>query len=101
MVVVMSRIRVTSNNAHAVAEQYRRRGRLAEGIMGCLGVQILRNDAQPDEFVVYSTWVDRDAYDRYRKHPAFRQAHERIKDIEGGVRVDASTRSLEVYEVLS
>ena len=101
MIVVMSRIRVISNNAEAVAQRYRARGRLAEAVEGCLGVQILRNEAQPDQFVVHSTWVDREAYDRYRRHPAFRQAHERIKDIEGGVRIDASTRALEVYEVLS
>ena len=54
MIVVASRIRVTNGNADALAEQYRRRGRLADGMPGCLGVEVLRHLEQPDTFVVYT-----------------------------------------------
>ena len=101
MIVVMSRIRVTSSNADAVADQYRQRSHLVEEVAGCLGVEILRHEGQSDEFVVYSRWEDKAAYDEYRKHPAFRQAHGNIRNIAGGVRIDTSTRAVEVYQVLS
>ena len=48
-----------------------------------------------------SRWTDRDAYDRYRRDPAFRRAHARIADIEGQVKIDPETRATDVYEVLS
>ena len=101
MIVVASRIRVTSENAEALAEQYRRRGRVAETLPDCLGVEVLRHLERPDEFVVYTRWEDRAAYERYRLHPAFREAHTRVRDIPGGLRVDPDERSVDWYEVLS
>ena len=101
MIVVVSRIRVTSGNADALAEQYRRRQRLADAAPGCLGVEILRHGERTDEFLVYTRWTDRAAYERYRQHAAFREAHARVREIPGGVRVDPQERSLDWYEVLS
>ena len=101
MIVVVSRIRVISGNADALAEQYRRRGRIAETMAGCLGVEILRHMERLDEFVVYTRWVDRAAYEQYRRHPAFREAHAHIRDIPGGLRIAAEERTVDWYEVLS
>lgn len=101
MIVVVSRISVTSGNSDALAEQYRNRRRLAETMPGCLGVEILRHQDRPDEFVVYTRWENQDAFDRYQRHPAFRNAHARISEIPGRLRIDPDTRSTDRYEVLS
>lgn len=101
MIVVTSRIRVTSGNADAVAECYRGRARVAETLPGCLGVEVLRHLERPDEFVVITRWVDEAAYAAYRRHPAFRTAHARIGEIPGGVRISPDERAVDRYEVLS
>jgi heme-degrading monooxygenase HmoA len=101
MIVVVSRITVVSGNADALAERYRTRMGLAESVEGCLGVEILRSLDDPDAFEVYTRWINEASYAAYRKHPAFRTAHEHIRDIPGGLKIDASTRSVRRYEVLS
>ncbi|HEX8684358.1 MAG TPA: antibiotic biosynthesis monooxygenase family protein [Ardenticatenaceae bacterium] len=101
MIVVISRIRVTSGNADALAEQYRSRSHLAETVPGCLGVEVLRGLDQPDEFMVYTRWTDRAAYEHYRKDGAFREAHSRIQNISGGLKIAREERSVDWYEVLS
>jgi heme-degrading monooxygenase HmoA len=101
VIVVTSRIRVTHGSADALADQYRRRGRQADAFPGCLGVEILRSSTEPDEFLVYTRWRDAEAYDAYRRSPAYRDAHARIADIPGGVRIDATERLVEWFEVLS
>ncbi len=100
MIVVASRIRVLDGNADALAERYRRRERLAESVPGCLGVEVLRHLARPDEFVVITRWVDAAAYEAYRRHPAFRAAHARVRDLPG-LRIDPDGRAIDWYEVLS
>ncbi len=101
MIVVVSRIRVTGGNADGLAERYRKRARRAETVPGCLGVEVLRHLERPDEFAVYTRWADRAAYEAYRKHAAFREAHARIRDIPGGLRIAPEERSVDWYEVLS
>ena len=101
MIVVTSRIRVTSGNADAVAERYRGRARVAETLPGCLGVEILRHLERPAGFMVVTRWVDAAAYAAYRRHPAFRAAHARIGEIPWGVRISSEERAVDRYEVLS
>ena len=101
MIVITSRLRVTSGTADALAERYRRRARVVEGFPGCLGVEVLRHLERPDEFVVVSRWSDEDSYAAYRRHPAFRVAHAGIGEIAGGVRVASGERAVDRYEVLS
>lgn len=101
MIVVMSRIRVSSGDPDALAEQYRNRLRVAEDYPGCLGIEILRNNDSSDEFVVYSRWRDRDSYDAYRQSAAYREAHSRIAKIPGGIRIDPNSREVSIFEVLS
>lgn len=101
MIVVMSRIRVKNGNAEGLADQYRNRLHRVESVPGCLGVEILRSLERPDEFLVYTRWKDREAYEGYRRDPAFREAHARIASIPGGIKIDAESRAVEWYEVLS
>ena len=101
MIVVTSRIRVTDGDAEALATQYRQRLRKAEEMPGCRGVEVLRHCERPDEFMVYTRWDDADAYERYRAHPAFRAAHERVREIPGGIRVTRVEDGVDRYEVLS
>lgn len=101
MIVVTSRIRVTGGDAGALAEQYRRRLRLVETMPGCRGVEILRHVDRPEEFMVYSRWDDAAAYERYRADAAFRESHERIREIPGGIRVVRVDEGVDRYEVLS
>lgn len=101
MIVVTSRIRVTAGSADALATQYAHRLGLAEGAPGCAGVEILRHAASPDEFLVYTRWESVDAYEAYRRSPAFRAAHARIRDVPGGIRVERVGEGVDVFEVLS
>ena len=101
MIVVTSRIRVTWGSAEALAAQYRQRLRRAESVDGCLGVEVLRSLEHPDEFLVYTRWATDAAYAAYRADPAFREAHARIRDIPGGVKVERVERGVERFEVLS
>ena len=101
MIVVTSRIRVTSGNADALAERYRRRTRAADALPGCLGIEVLRHLERPEGFVVVTRWSDEAAYAAYRRHPSFRAAHARIGRIAGGLRVDGEERAVDRYEVLS
>jgi heme-degrading monooxygenase HmoA len=101
MFVVMSRIRVLTGSADALADQYRSRSRLAEAQPGILGIEILRNLERADEFVVYTRWQSKLDFERYRSSPAYRKAHARIGDIPGGIQIDPETRVVEHYEVLS
>ena len=101
MIVVTSRIRVTGGDADALAAQYRQRLRLAEEMPGCRGIEVLRHAERTDEFMVYSRWDDAEAYERYRAHPAFREAHERVREIPGGIRVARVDQGVDRYEVLS
>lgn len=101
MIVVVSRIRVTSGDIEALAGRYRQRGRIAETMPGCLGVEVLRHIERPEEFAVYTRWESREAYERYRHSPAFREAHATIRTIPGGLKIDAAERAVEWYEVLS
>ncbi len=101
MIVVMSTIRVRDGDADALAKQYRERLHLVEDQPGCQGVQILRNQNDRDQFVVYMRWESRESYDRYRASDAYREAHQRISEIAGGIKIDPSSRSVDVYDVLS
>ena len=101
MIVVTSRLRVTSGDADALAEQYRRRGRAADAFPGCRGVEVLRHLDRADEFVVVTRWDDERAYEAYRASAAFRSAHARLREILGGLRVAPAARGLDRYEVLS
>jgi len=101
MIVVTSRIRVTSGNANLLADLYRSRGRVADAQPGCLGVEILRHLDRPDEFTVLTRWTDRAAYECYRAPPSFREAHARVREVPGGIRIDRAERSVDWYEVLS
>lgn len=101
MIVVTSRIRVTSGNADDLAGLYARRLRLADGSPGCLGVEVLRHVDRPDEFVVTSRWRDRPSYDIYRRSPEFRAAHGRLRELPGVLKIDLVDRAVDVFEVLS
>lgn len=100
MIVEFSRIRVLHGDAEALAERYRRRERLAESVPGCLGIEVLRYLERPDEFVVTARWVNGEAYEAYRRHPAFRAAHARVRDLPD-LRIDPDRRAIDRYEVLS
>jgi heme oxygenase (mycobilin-producing) len=101
MIVVMSTIRVTEGDPDALAEQYRARSQLAENHPGCLGVEILRNQENPSEFVVYTRWKDLESYDQYRSSDAYRTAHSRIAEIPGRIKIDPASRTVQVFEHLS
>ncbi|MDP9370417.1 MAG: antibiotic biosynthesis monooxygenase [Chloroflexota bacterium] len=101
MIVVTSRIRITSGNADAVADRYQRRSRAAETLPGCLGVEVLRHLERPDEFVVVMRRADESAYATYRRHPAFREAHARIGAIPGRLWISPDERAVDQFEVLS
>lgn len=101
MIVVTSHIRVVGGDADGLAEQYARRMGLAEQAPGCVGVEVLRHSARPDEFVVYTRWHSREDYDRYRAGDAFREAHRRIRDIPGGIKVERVGEGVDVFDVLS
>lgn len=98
MIVVTSRIRVTGGDADALAAQYCRRLHRAEESVGCLGIEVLRHLDRPEEFVVVSRWTGRDAYEAYRRGPAFREAHRRVP---AGLRIDREERATEAWEPIS
>ncbi len=98
MIVVTSRIRVVEGDPEALAAQYRARLHRAEETRGCLGVEVLRNLDRPEEFVVVSRWNGREAYDAYRRGPAFREAH---RCIPAGMRIDREERATDAWERIS
>ena len=100
MIVAISRIRITSGNADAVAAQYQQRSRLVEQAPGFLGIEILRGQDQPDEFMVCMRWVDRAAFESYKSGAQFRQAHQNIRTIAGRTRIDPATYEVGVFDVL-
>lgn len=101
MIVVISEIRVISGNSDELAELYRHRLGLADGAPGCLGVEILRSESDPNEFVVYTRWKSHSAYYVYRASRSYREAHARLREIQGGIRIDPVDRSVRIFEVLS
>lgn len=101
MIVVTSRIRVRRGSADALATQYAMRIRRADATPGCLGVEILRRVDVPEEFMVYTRWEDEAAYEAYRASAAFREAHERIRLVPGGVAVERVDDGTALFEVLS
>jgi len=101
VIVVTSRIRVRRGSADALATQYAERVGRADASPGCLGVEILRRVDAPDEFMVYTRWESTAAYDAYRASPAFREAHERIRLIPGGIAVERMDDGVALFEVLS
>ncbi|MDQ2999374.1 MAG: antibiotic biosynthesis monooxygenase [Chloroflexota bacterium] len=101
MIVAISRIRITSGNADAVAAQYQQRSQLVEQAPGFLGLEILRGQDQPDEFMVCMRWVDRAAFEAYRSSPQFRQAHQNIRTIPGHTHIDRATYAVGVFDVIA
>ena len=101
MIVVTSRIRVVGGSADGLAAQYRRRLGLADGAHGCRGVEILRDLDDPAVFAVVTRWTSMDDYESYRRGAAFREAHERIREIPGGVKVERLGGGVERWEVLA
>jgi heme-degrading monooxygenase HmoA len=100
MVVAISRFRITSGNANAVAAHYQRRSRLVEQAPGFLGLEILRGQDRPDDFLVYMRWVDRAAFEAYQGSAQFRQAHRAIASIPGRTRIDPATYDVGVFDVI-
>jgi heme-degrading monooxygenase HmoA len=100
MIVAISRFRIISANADAVAAQYQQRSRLVEQAAGFLGLEILRGQDHPDEFLVCMRWANRTAFDAYRGSPLFRQAHRTIGQIPGRTRIDRATHDVEVFDVI-
>ncbi len=100
MIVAISRIRITSGNADAVAEQYRQRSRLVEQVPGFPGVEILRGHDQPDEFLVFMRWADCACFEAYRRSSSFKEAHHSIRSIPGQVRIDPASYEVGVFDVL-
>lgn len=98
MIVVTSRIRITSGDADAMAAAYRDRLGLADAAPGCLGVEILRHCERRDEFMVYTRWSSVADYERYRADPAFRAAHARVKNTPGTVKVARVEEGVDRFE---
>ncbi len=100
MIVAISRIRIISGNAPAVAAQYEQRSRLVEQAPSFLGVEILSGQDDADEFLVIMRWADRPAFEAYRHGPLFQAAHHKVAAISGHTRIDARTYEVGVYDVL-
>ncbi len=100
-VVVISRIRVVSGNAAAVAMQYQRRLGAVDGVRGFLGLEVLRPHDRPTEFWIWTKWESSADFEAYRKSPEFRQAHARIASIPGIVKIDKNSHTVERFDVLA
>lgn len=98
MIMAVSRIHVRSGNADEVAERYRNRSKHVDESDGFLGVEILRNQATPEEFWVLMRFRSREAFERYRRSDAFKHAHHNIPE---GTRVDPDKHFVDVLDVLA
>lgn len=92
---------MVSGNADAIAEQYQQRIRAVDEQPGFLGLEILRGQEQPEEFLVLMRWRDRDAFEAYRRSEAFKRAHGRIFAVSGPTRIDRATYEVGVYEIIT
>lgn len=101
MIVATSRIRVVAGDAEWLAAKYRERLGLADGFDGCLGIEVLRSLERPDEFTVFMRWRTREAYERYRRAPEFRAAHETLREAAGTLRIERLEGGVQLYERLS
>jgi heme-degrading monooxygenase HmoA len=101
MIVAISKITVTNGNDDALAEQYIRRSGLVDDMPGFVSMEVLRNADNPCEFLVYTRWETRAAFDAYYKAQAFRVAHQQVAAIPGGIKIDRATRVLSVYDVVT
>lgn len=101
MIVAISRITVTNGNAEALAQQYIQRSHYVDAMPGFHSMEVLRNSDNPCEFLVYTRWETREAFDAYYKAHAFRQAHRNVATIPGGVKIDRQTKLLEVFELVT
>ena len=101
MIVAISKIQVTNGNAQALADQYAKRTGLVDEMPGFVSVEVLRNCGNPDEFLVYMRWENREAFQAYKTSPAFREAHRNVAHIPGGVKIDRKTRELSIYETVT
>lgn len=101
MIVAISKLTVTNGNADALATQYQQRSHFVETAEGFISMEVLRHVDNPCEFLVYTRWQTRAHFDAYYKALAFRQAHQKIASIPGGIKVDRETKLLDVYEVVT
>jgi phycocyanobilin:ferredoxin oxidoreductase len=67
---------------------------------GCRGVEALRHVDRPDEFMVHTRWDSEADHDAYRRDPAFREEHQRTRDVPGGIRVARVGEGVDRDEVL-
>lgn len=101
MIIVMSKIKVTNGNDDGLAAQYMQRSGLVDGQPGFIDMQVLRNQDDPCEFIVYMRWQDRASFDAYYKQADFRAAHRNVAAIPGGVKIDRTSKLLAVYDVVT
>jgi hypothetical protein len=96
MIAVALRIRVSHSDA--TPERYRRRQHRSAA--PCRpDVEMLLHLEQPAEFAVIH-WLDTKANEAYRRHPALRTAHPRVRGLPD-LRIGPEGRAIDWYEVLS
>jgi heme-degrading monooxygenase HmoA len=101
MIVAISRITVTNGNDEGLAAQYARRSGLVDTMPGFISMEVLRHAERPQEFLVYTRWETREAFEAYYKAQQFRMAHQNVANIPGGIKIDRHTRILDIYEVVT
>ena len=93
MIVVINRLHVPADYTSHLERAFGNTHRM-DKVSGCLGFELLRNEAG-GEYLVVTRWDTRAAYEDWRASDAFQQAHARANP-------DSPVRAeLGVYDVLT
>jgi len=97
----MSRLRVAAERSDELVAAFRARLRAVDAFDGFVGLEVWRNDRDPEELVMVSRWRDRACFTAYMRSAEHRTSHARIPaDLDAEIRLDA-LEHMHTYEVVA
>jgi len=93
LITVISWFRVANQLSAAVAQAFRERPHLVENAKGFVGIEILRDAADPSIFCLFTRWDDLPSYQSWHSSPAHHESH---RGIPKGLKLDPAYTKIEI-----
>ena len=90
---MISRFRVANQLSESVAQAFRERPHLVENAKGFVGIEILRDAADPNIFYLFTRWDDFASYQSWHSSPAHIESH---RGIPKGLKLDPAYTKIEI-----
>lgn len=97
MIIVCNRLFIDTAKKDQFESRFVDRPRLVENQPGYIGTHLLRPTTEGDPYIIMTTWESREAFERWRTSPTFKEGHKGKKSLPNNIQ--QKDNKLEIFEV--